>query len=155
MAYAETTAVPVERSIAEIVTLAKKAGAQRIAQAEEPDRFSIQFTIQERTVRFRVALPSLEEMPKYDGRRALLTDEQRRSRMGQAHRQRARALMLVIKAKLESVESGVETFEQAFLPNVVLSDGSTVYDRVAAPIAKEYRLGGVQQLLIGGPEASS
>lgn len=148
MAYAETTTVPVERSISEITGLAKKAGAQRIAQAKEPDRFSVQFTIQERTVRFRVTLPALDAMPTRDGRGVMLTAQQRRAKMEQAHRQRARALMLVIKAKLEN---GVETFEQAFLPNVVLADGSTVYERVAGPIAEEYRVGAVQQLLLSGP----
>lgn len=69
--------------------------------------------------------------------------------MEQAHRQKARALLLVIKAKLESVESGVETFEQAFLPNVVMADGATVYERIAAPIADEYRTGAPRVMLLG------
>lgn len=62
----------------------------------------------------------------------------------QWRRQRGRALLLVIKAKLESIESGVETFEQAFLANVVLANGETVHDRIAGPISDEYRTGAVQ-----------
>ncbi len=36
--------------------------------------------------------------------------------------------MLSIKAKLESVASGIETFEEAFLADVIVDDGQTVYD---------------------------
>ena len=41
-------------------------------------------------------------------------------------RRRWRALLLVIKAKLESVESGIETFEEAFASQIVLANGQTV-----------------------------
>ena len=151
MAYAETTTVPVERSIAEIVTLVKRAGAKRIAQVDEPDQFTVNFELADRLIRFRVALPALADMPKVDGRGSTLSAGQRLAKREQAHRQRARALLLVIKAKLESVESGVETFEQAFLPNVVMANGQTVYERIAAPIAQEYETGAPSVLLLGGP----
>jgi len=149
MAYAEKTSVAVSKSIAEIVALVKAAGADRVAQFEEPERFQIQFAIADRHVRFQVGLPRLGEMPVRDGRGAALSAKQRVARMEQAHRQKARALLLVIKAKLESVESGVETFEQAFLPNVVMADGATVYERIAAPIAEEYQTGAPRVMLLG------
>ncbi|WP_203310522.1 hypothetical protein [Sphingomonas beigongshangi] len=151
MAYADSTTVPVEKSIAEIVALVKRAGAERIAQYDEPERFTVQFTMAGRMVRFRVAIPAMEAMPKQDGRGRALTRQQRLDRAAQAARQRARALLLVIKAKLESVASEVETFEQAFLANVVMADGATVYDRIAAPVAQEYETGGTRMLLLGGP----
>lgn len=152
MAYAETTSVPVERSIAEIIGLVKRAGARRIAQVDEPDLFTINFELADRLIRFRVVLPALADMPKVDGLGSTLHAGQRQAKAEQAHRQRARALLLVIKAKLESVESGVETFEQAFLPNVVMADGHTVYERIAAPIAQEYETRVSSVLLLGGPE---
>lgn len=151
MAFAENTSVPVERSIAEIVALVKKAGADRVAQYEERERFVVQFAIADRQVRFQVSLPPMSDMPTRDGRGTLLTAKQRTAKRDQACRQKARALLLVIKAKLESVASGVETFEQAFLPNVVMADGATVYERIAAPIAEEYRRGQPMQMLLSGP----
>jgi hypothetical protein len=151
VAFAENTTVPVEKSIAEIISLVKRAGAERIAQFDEPERFTVQFTMRERMVRFRVAIPSMESMDLRDGRGRQLTRQQRIDRAAQAARQRARALLLVIKAKLESVASKVETFEQAFLSNVVMSDGATVYERIAEPIAEEYATGGTSMLLLGGP----
>ena len=44
----------------------------------------------------------------------------------QAERQAWRALLLVIKAKLEAVEADITSIEQEFLPNMVLPDNTTV-----------------------------
>ena len=44
----------------------------------------------------------------------------------QACRQRCRALLLIIRAKLEAVESGMTTLESEFLANILLPDGGTV-----------------------------
>jgi len=60
-------------------------------------------------------------------------------------------MLLVIKAKFESVESGVETFEQAFLANVVTSSRLTVYERIAEDLAVEYQTGAVRSLMLGAP----
>lgn len=151
MAYAEKTEVPVEKSISEIITLIKKAGAQRILQFEEPERFVIQFELADRMVKFAVKLPGIEEMPTLDHRGYLLSNAQRIGKRDQRHRQRARALLLVIKAKLESVDSEVETFEQAFLANIMMGDGATVYERIAEPIALEYQTGKPSHLMLTGP----
>ncbi len=141
MAYAETTTVPLEKSIMEIMILIRRAGAEKIGQMEDVKWFAVQFALANRMIRFRVPFPSIDDMPEYDGRKSALSPEQRKARLDQAKRQRGRALMLVIKAKLESVESGVETLEQAFLANVVMSDGCTVYERISEGIALEYKVG--------------
>ena len=44
----------------------------------------------------------------------------------EACRQRCRALLLIIRAKLEAVESGITTLEIEFLANILLPDGGTV-----------------------------
>lgn len=149
MAYAENTTVPIERSVQEIVALVKRAGAERVAQFEEPERFTVQFELAGRMVRSRVRLPLPDEFAMRGARPA--NDAERRGTADSRARQRARALLLVIKAKLESVESEVETFEEAFLPNIVMSDGVTVYERVAEQIAIEYADPTPRPLLLSGP----
>lgn len=146
MAHAEKTDVPFERSISEIVGLLRKAGADRIVQIEERACFTLQFDLDGRVMRFRVTFLTAAEIEKLCGPRqsADAVDAQWR-------RQRGRALLLVLKAKLESVASQVESFEQAFLANIVLADDTTVYDRVAAPIALEYQSRTPGQLMLGGP----
>lgn len=141
MAYAEATTVPFERSVSEIITLIKRAGAAQIGQMDDESFYAIQFTLADRMIRFRLPLPSIDQMPTRNGRNQMLTNAQRRDRLDQVKRSKGRALMLVIKAKLESVESGIETIEQAFLANVVMADGLTVYERAAGQIAHEYETG--------------
>ncbi|MDR3408436.1 MAG: hypothetical protein P4L68_08060 [Methylovirgula sp.] len=150
MTYAKDTAVAFEKSISEIITLIKRVGANDIGQFENADNFAIQFTMQDRRVRFRVPFTAMDNIATVDGRGRSLTGVQREARWEQSKRQRGRALLLVIKAKLESIESGVETFEEAFLAHVVTPGGQTVYERIAEPLSLEYReqkLGPVAGLL--------
>ena len=53
-----------------------------------------------------------------------------------------RALLLVIRAKMESIESGIETMEQAFLSHLLLTDQSgnqaTVYETLKPRIERLY-----------------
>lgn len=62
-------------------------------------------------------------------------------------RSRWRALFLCIKAKLESIESGIETFEDAFLAHIQMPDGQSVSDHVRPRIASAYETGSMQPLL--------
>ena len=141
MAYAEGTTVAFERSVSEIVALVKRAGAMQVAQQDMEDSYTIAFQLDDRLIKFRLPVPVMDEMPVRDGRGSTLSNSQRLNKLAQSKRQRGRALLLVIKAKLESVESGIETIEQAFLANIVLSDGATVHERISQPIAIEYREG--------------
>jgi hypothetical protein len=129
MAYAEHTKVPAERTMSEILRMLRKAGAHQVGQFEGTDKLAIQFTMADRMIRFTVSLP----LEASDARR----------------RQRARALMLVIKAKLESVESQIETAEEAFFAHVVTPNGRTVYEEAAENVARGYLTGAVQPLLPG------
>lgn len=151
MAFAENTTVPIEKSIAEITTMVRKAGAESIGQFQEPDKLVIFFALADRRIKFTIPLAT-----KYDGalvaRNGKIIDP--KAKIEQANRQKARALRLVVQAKLESVESGVETFEQAFLANIVLDGGQTVYERVAEPISLEYSTGKAGLLMLGFGEAS-
>lgn len=141
MAYAENTEVSVDKSIGEIVALIRKAGADRVAQVQEPGFIAIQFFLKDRLLRFKIVLPSIAEGPQRDHYGYALSPEQKLKKQVQRHRQRARALLLVIKAKLESVESDVETFEEAFLANIVTPGGATVADWLIPQIEEGYRIG--------------
>ena len=124
MSYGDYTKVPFDRTIAEIQALLRKRGAGQIFSGDDGNMFAIQFSLADRMIRFRLSLTDKRGQ----------ASEQRR-------KQRARALMLVIKAKLESVDAEIETIEEAFLANVVMSDGLTVYERVSGPMALEYQEG--------------
>jgi hypothetical protein len=146
MAYAKDTEVPFERSISEIVGLLRNAGADHIGQMESRAQFTLAFELSNRRVRFIVRFPTEDQVVQMCGPRQ---DPKRVE--AQWRRQRGRALLLVIKAKLKSVESEVETFEEAFLANVVMADGAMLYERVREPIALEYQAGKVQPMRLEGP----
>ncbi|MEJ7933467.1 hypothetical protein WG907_04245 [Sphingobium sp. AN558] len=156
MAYAENTTVPAEKSMADIVAVIKKAGGTRVAQMDDTDALAVQFFLTERMLRFRVPVATADQMPTRDNGNNRYTDiplSARQKKADAIRRQRARALLLVIKAKLESVESGVETFDEAFLPNIVMSDGSTIWERVCEPLALEYASGKTMPFLLEGPRS--
>lgn len=66
------------------------------------------------------------------------TAEAARAQWEQACRQRWRALALVIKAKLEAVDSGIVTLVEEFAAHVVLPGGQSVGDLVLPAIAQAY-----------------
>jgi hypothetical protein len=135
MTYAARTDVPVEKSRADIERVLKRYGADRFMWFTEPNRAVLVFEASNRRIRFDLPVPDGDK-PK---------DQQ-------MQRSRWRALLLCITAKLESVESKIETFEEAFLAHVVLPDGKTVADHAKPRIAQAYEGGEIQALLPGPDE---
>ena len=104
--YASRTKVPVERSKAEIEKMLKRYGAKGFASGWQGSIARLEFLAHERHIRFSVVIP---ENP-------------------QAARQKWRALLLLVKAKLEAVDAKIATFEQAFVGDIVMPDGKTVWE---------------------------
>lgn len=140
--YAAKTEVAVTRSRQEIEQLLERHKAKQFGTATDYDRLEarVQFRLHDRIVRFVIGLPDAKKLGNGN-------------RLAQAERQKWRALLLVIKAKLESVENQIETFEQAFLANVVLPNDKTVAEMIAPAIAAAYKDGKMpRQLLSENPD---
>ncbi len=127
MTYASATKVPVAKTKTAIDDMLKKAKATATAVFEEERRAAVAFQMNGRRIMFHLPLDPKD------------TEQRRRTRW--------RALLLCMKAKLESVASGVETFEEAFLAHVMMPDGQTVGEHTAPMIAKSYESGTMQPLL--------
>jgi hypothetical protein len=135
MAFAENTSVPVDRSRAEIEQLISKFGCTKFATMLDEHHAVIGFVARGRAVRFLLPLPD----PKADQFRFKLdrysckkfrTPDQAREAFEQEQRRLWRALALVIKAKLEAVESGITTFEHEFLAHFLQPNGMTIGDSI-------------------------
>ena len=74
-------------------------------------------------------------------RSARRTAAAQQSAWEQACSQRWRALLLIIRAKLEAVESGITTPESEFLANIVLPDGGTVGQWLVPLVDEAYATG--------------
>lgn len=148
MAYAENTSVSVEKTEAEIKATLRRYGADRFMSGEDRTGAVISFEMKDRRVTFRLPLPDRKEQRfVHDGRRNVRPAAKQLEAWEQACRSRWRALLLCLKAKLESVESGIETFEDAFLAQIVMPDGGTVAEHVRPRIAEAYSSGTMQPLL--------
>ncbi len=153
MSYATSTSVPVDRSRAEIESLLRRYGASQFVSGWNVSRAAIGFVIGKLSVRFELPLPN----PNDDvfaktpaGRRRRNAADQMRA-WEQACRSRWRALLLVIKAKLEAVEVGISTVEQEFLAwTVVPGTGETVYQQIGPKLLKAAETGQAPRLLLGG-----
>ena len=101
-------------------------------------------------VRFILPLPSITDYKLTPTGKIRVISSQQEA-WEQACRQRWRALDLVVKAKLEAVESGISVFEEEFLANIVLPNGQTVKDLVIPEVEHAYLSGCAPKLfLIGG-----
>ena len=135
--YAADTKVPVAQSRAEIERLLEKHKAKQFGTAVDYDLLlaRVQFRLHDRVVRFVINLPDPHKV--------------KGERLVRAERQRWRALLLVIKAKLESVENHIEAFEHAFLSQIVMPNDQTVAEIVTPAIAEAYRTNKHVPLLAG------
>lgn len=145
--YAENTSVTVSNSKAEIERIVERWGATQFMSGWSADQAVIAFAMQERQVRFILPMPARDEQRFTHHSKGARTPEAAMKEWEQACRQRWRALALVIKAKLEAVESGISVFEDEFMANIVLPGGRTVSQEVRPSIAAAYDSGKMQALL--------
>ena len=147
--YAENTRVSSEQSRNEIERLVMKYGAGQFVYGTQEERAVIGFTMVNRQVKFFLPLPRRSEFSTY--KRGYTTYDRSPSatadKYEQAVRQRWRALALVIKAKLEAVESGITEFESEFLAHIVMPNGQTVGEALKPQIESAYQSGKMPPLL--------
>lgn len=144
MAYAARTTVPVDRTRAEIEKILYKYHASAFAYMGSGTQHILLFEMQGRRMRFTLPMP--EEATFRKGR----TSVQAKAAYEQELRRRWRALALMIKAKLEAIESGIVTMEEEFLPYTVVAEGHTVYEWLQPQLERVYD-GGYVPPLIPGP----
>ena len=146
--YAASTTVPADKSRAEIERTLARYGAQGFMYGWDQDRAVIAFLAHERQIRFVLPMPD-----RADGEFTRTPTGRSRSAAqieaayDQAVRQRWRALLLVIKAKLEAVATGIVSFEDEFAMHVVLPNGQTVGDWVLPQVERAYTEGQMPSML--------
>jgi hypothetical protein len=147
--YAAQTEVSADRSRGEIESTLQRYGADQFMYGWQEDKAMVQFRAHGRMIRFVL------DMPERDDPEFLYTPSRGNERTEiaaykaweQATRQRWRALNLVIKAKLEAVESGISEFEAEFLANIVLPNGTTVGGWMLPQISVIYETGDMPKML--------
>jgi hypothetical protein len=140
--YAEGTGVPVDRSKAEIERLLTRYGASSFASGWQGDAATLLFEASGRRIRFELPLPSAADYRNEDKR-------------AKECRRRWRCLCLVIKAKLEAVNSGIVTFEEEFLAHIVVPGRNETFGAWVAPqLAAAYERGARMPPLLGAGDGA-
>ncbi len=150
MRYAANTDVPADRSRGEIERTLRRYGADQFFYGWETGRAILAFGMSSRQVRVVLPMPNrndaeFRESPTGRSRAPAAAEKA----WEQATRQRWRALALVIKAKLEAVESGITTFEEEFLAHLILPNSQTVGEYALPRIDEAIKRGGMPKLLPG------
>lgn len=146
--FAKDTTVSADRTLEEIRATIKRYKAVKLATFEDENRVGVAFEMENRRVRFVMPLPDKTAgMVKINASRQTRYSE---PAYEQAVRTRWRALLLTIKAKLESVQSGIETFDEAFMAQLVLPDNRTMAEWAKPQIDAAYRTGEMPPMLPSG-----
>ena len=123
--YATGSEVPVQRSRSHLEQLLRVHGAEGFAYGWTSENDRVEFVWQGQRVRFTLPRPTKDKF--------LLTpsglqrsDKQVQAAMEGEDRRRWRALLLVVRAKVEAVESGISIFEEEFLAFIVMPNDRTV-----------------------------
>jgi len=133
--YAKNTSVPIHKTQADIQSTLMRYGADKFGYFQEGSASHIMFEYNRLMITMSVALPEKDEFSKTPNGRNRSKDQIERE-FSQVVKQRWRALLLVVKAKLEAVESGISTVEQEFLAFIRMPDGKTIGDHVIGGLQK-------------------
>ena len=117
--YAKNTTVPVARSKQKIEELLVSYGIEESFWGRSPRGDGVGWKYKGKVYKKNVPMPSKDNK----------TEKQYEQEM----RQRWRILYMTLKMKFEEIEAGVESFEDQFLAQMCLPDGSTVGDFMRLP----------------------
>lgn len=152
MAYAQNTSVSTDRSRAEIERTLQKYGADQFIYGWDSDKAMIAFRMSGKQIKFILPMPDKDLFIKTPTGKAR-TKEAAYKEWEQACRAKWRSLSLVIKAKLEAVDSGITVFEDEFMANIILPNGTSVSQFMLPQIEESYKKGTMPSLLPQPPKA--
>jgi len=140
--YASSTEVPVDRSRTEIERILQRYGATGFMYATKRDKAMVAFEVNDRHLRMILPMPTeKDDAIRLNGWGYEKTEKQIQAALDQETRRRWRALALVIKAKLEAVQSGIAVFEDEFLAYFVLPSGVTMGEWARPQLEEASRTG--------------
>ncbi len=146
--YAEKTSVSVAKSKAELEQVLGRYGADKFAYGTDGHQATVGFSFNGKLVRFVLKLPGrgdkqFHETPTGKPRKPAQAEAQ----WEQACRSAWRSLCLVVKAKLEAVETGITSFESEFMAHIMLPGGKTAGETLLPQIEEAYKTGKMPKLL--------
>ena len=153
--YAKGTTVDVSKSRAEIDHVLTKNGASSVGILNDSDKAVavVAFTIRGAKFRLEIPLPSMAEVDKAAKSKQWFSWDEtkrlawKRVELAQRERERWRAVLLLIKSKLEIVRIGLSSVEREFMADLVLPSGQRAEAFFAEAIRRGLEGGDVPPML--------
>lgn len=152
MTYAHRTSVRPESTRVDIERTLVRYGADAFSYATDNKRSMVQFRMNGRIIKYQLTMPPIESFAETPSRRWTRDKETQHQMWEAACRQQWRALLLIIRAKLEAIDTRITSFEEEFLAWTMLPDGSTVGERTLPQLHEAYETGKMPKALISGED---
>lgn len=147
--YANQTTVTIERSKSELKRVIYNNGASNYKYGETEDMATVMFSKEARIIRFVITFPPpSDRMFTHTPTGKPRVKDAAHREYDQECRRRWRALILCIKAKFETVASGIASFEEEFLPYILLPNNQTVAKTILPQIAEVYETRKMPKLVL-------
>lgn len=124
--YAEGTTVTVGSSRGEISAILENHGVAKQGWMTGPNGDQLMFEMDGHSFRFDIIKPTMVEI-----RQMYPNAYEPQKKLDAEWRRRWRANVLLLKAKLEFIESGDTTMDRELLPYMLTNDGKTVAELIA------------------------
>lgn len=148
MAYAKKTTVSGDRSKAEIEKTLYKYGASGFVYGRQDNKAVIMFRMRGKQIKFSVSMPTIsDDVIQYTDKGRKRPTADMKKYLEKELRRKFRSLALTIKAKLVSVDEGIEVFEDAFMSQIMLTNGNTVGEWMRPQIESAYENKGMPLML--------
>ena len=153
-AYAQGTTVPISKSKQEIEETLMRKKAKNFAAGTSNGTAIIAFELDKRMIRIAFPLPDPDAKEfaittRY--RKEVVSPPELRAKLHEAEcRRRWRAVLLIVKAKLEAIESKIGTVESEFLSCIVVPGGKTFGEYIGPQLQAAYEKGVNMPPLLGG-----
>lgn len=155
MSYAKGTTVEVARSRAEIDSLLVRNGATSVGILNDTEKSlaAVAFVIKGARFRLEIPLPTnadVARLPKPQGwtwKAPAFRETWCANMLAQLHRERWRAVLLLIKSKLEIVRIGLSSVEREFMADLVLPGGQRAEVFMAEAIRRGLEAGDAAPML--------
>jgi hypothetical protein len=144
--YAQNTNVSIESSQQEVQKILRKYGAERFGTMEDRKNAYLMFEYQGLMIQITVPMPDKDDFSKTETGRIRKANQVQEA-YHQAVRQRWRALVLAVKAKLEAVETGISTLEKEFMAFIMLPNGKSIGDTLIPDLKQIADSGKIPKML--------
>lgn len=153
--YAEGTQVSIPRSRDEIERTLKRHGATGFMYGEQGGRAAIAFELKGRQYRMELDYPPRSKFERMQPNQytARMNPKQRAEDAFEQEKARLwRGLALLVKAKLEAIESGISTLEMEMQPYTVMTNNERVGEWLEPQLAQMYKSGQMPDFIPGLPQ---